>query len=49
VTHRRDNGEDTARSIPGAELVIVPGMGHNIPHGLAPVIAEHVLGFIARH
>jgi pimeloyl-ACP methyl ester carboxylesterase len=42
-------GEDTARSIPGAELVIVPGMGHNIPHGLAPVIAEHVLSFIARH
>jgi pimeloyl-ACP methyl ester carboxylesterase len=42
-------GEDTARSIPGAELVIVPGMGHNIPHGLAPVIAEHVLTFIARH
>ncbi len=42
-------GEDTARSIPGAELVMVPGMGHNIPHALAPVIAEHVLGFIARH
>jgi pimeloyl-ACP methyl ester carboxylesterase len=41
-------GEDTARSIPGAELVIVPGMGHNIPHALAPVIAEHVLTFIGR-
>ena len=40
-------GEDTARSIPGAELVLVPGMGHNIPHALAPVIAGHVLEFIA--
>jgi pimeloyl-ACP methyl ester carboxylesterase len=42
-------GEDTARSIPGAELVMVPGMGHNIPHALAPLIAERVLAFIARH
>lgn len=42
-------GEDTARSIPGAEFVMIPGMGHNIPHELAPIIAEHVLGFIARH
>ena len=42
-------GEDTARSIPGAALVVVPGMGHNIPHGLAPVIAGHVLDFIAQH
>jgi pimeloyl-ACP methyl ester carboxylesterase len=42
-------GEDTARHIPGAELAIVPGMGHNIPDTLAPVIAEHVLGFIGRH
>lgn len=42
-------GEDTARSIPGAELVLVPGMGHNIPHALAPVIAGHVLDFIGDH
>lgn len=42
-------GEDTARSIPDAELILVPGMGHNIPHALAPLIAEHVLAFIARH
>ncbi len=42
-------GEDTARSIPGAELIMVPGMGHNIPHALAPLIARHVLDFIDRH
>lgn len=42
-------GEDTARSIPGAQLVMVPGMGHNIPHALAPLIADRVLAFIARH
>jgi len=42
-------GEDTARHIPGAELAVVPGMGHNIPDALAPVIAEHVLSFVGRH
>ena len=42
-------GEDTARSIPGAELIMVPGMGHNIPHALAPVIAGNVLTFIGAH
>lgn len=42
-------GEDTARQIPGAELAMIPGMGHNIPEALAPVIADHVLGFIGRH
>ncbi len=42
-------GEDTARSIPGAELFLVPGMGHNIPAALVPVIVERVLDFIRRH
>ena len=42
-------GEDTARSIPGAELVMVPGMGHNIPGTLAPAIAGLVLDFIGDH
>jgi pimeloyl-ACP methyl ester carboxylesterase len=38
-------GQDTARSIPGAELLEIPGMGHDLPpalHGrLADAIAEH--------
>jgi pimeloyl-ACP methyl ester carboxylesterase len=42
-------GEDTARHIPGAELQLIPGMGHNIPDALAPDIAARVLAFINRH
>jgi len=55
VIHGRDDklvpseaGADTARSIAGAELVVVPGMGHNIPAALAPEIARITLDFIAR-
>jgi proline iminopeptidase len=40
-------GEDTAARIPGAELEIVPGMGHNIPDALAPKLAARVLDFMA--
>ena len=29
-------GRDTAASIPGAELMVVPGMGHDLPHGRGP-------------
>jgi len=41
-------GEDTARSIPNAEMVRVPGMGHNIPAALAPHIVNLVDDFIRR-
>ena len=27
-------GEATARAIPGAELVVIPGMGHDLPPGV---------------
>jgi pimeloyl-ACP methyl ester carboxylesterase len=38
-------GEDTARRIPGARLVTIPGMGHDLPQGvverlLPPVLAH---------
>jgi len=53
VIHGRDDplipvaaGEDTARQVPNARLVIVPGMGHNIPDALAPEIARIVADFI---
>ncbi|GAB3659667.1 alpha/beta fold hydrolase [Ramlibacter alkalitolerans] len=39
-------GEDTARRIPGARLVTVPGMGHDLPQGvverLLPPLLEHL-------
>lgn len=42
-------GEDTARSIPGAELQLIPGMGHNIPDSLAADVGRRVLAFIGTH
>lgn len=35
-------GRDTADNIPGAELLIIPGMGHDFPPQLFPVIADAV-------
>jgi pimeloyl-ACP methyl ester carboxylesterase len=40
--------EDTAASIPGAELVVVPGMSHSLPESLAPVCLTHLADFLAR-
>jgi pimeloyl-ACP methyl ester carboxylesterase len=40
-----EGGRDTARAIPGAELRMIPGMGHDVPPGLwdtlVSAIAEH--------
>ena len=41
-------GEDTASSIPGAELLIVPGLGHDIRESAVPVYLEAIGGFAAR-
>nr|WP_236693022.1 alpha/beta hydrolase [Aneurinibacillus tyrosinisolvens] len=35
-------GEDTASSIPGAELMLVDGMGHDLPHQLYKVTADGI-------
>lgn len=43
-----DGGKDTAASIPGAELVIVPGMAHDFTEALVPVYVKHVGGFLKR-
>jgi pimeloyl-ACP methyl ester carboxylesterase len=43
-----DGGRDTAASIPGAEEVIVPGMGHDFTEALMPEFIKHVGDFIAR-
>ena len=38
-------GQDTARSIPGAELLVVEGMGHDMPEGAWPTL----VGAISEH
>ena len=40
--------KDTAESIPGAELIIIPGMGHDFPSALVPVFLEHIGGFVSK-
>lgn len=35
-------GRATARAIPGAELVMVPGMGHDLPTGLFDVLVDAI-------
>jgi pimeloyl-ACP methyl ester carboxylesterase len=40
--------KDTAETIPGAELVIIPGMGHDFPPALVPVYLKHLGDFVAK-
>ncbi len=37
-----DGGKDTAKSIPGAEMLIIEGMGHSIPAEVAPKIIDAI-------
>jgi pimeloyl-ACP methyl ester carboxylesterase len=37
-----EGGKDTAASIPGAELLIIKGMGHDIPKQVAPQIIDAI-------
>ncbi len=55
VLHGKDDpiipspaGEDTAASIPGAELVIAPGMAHDFTELLTPVYLKHVGDFVQK-
>lgn len=41
-------GRATAEAIPGAELVLIEGMGHNFPPGLWDRIADHIARIVAR-
>jgi pimeloyl-ACP methyl ester carboxylesterase len=47
-----EGGHDTARSIPGAELLVIEGMGHDLPEGAWPqlvgAISEHTAKAEAR-
>ncbi|WP_410627780.1 alpha/beta fold hydrolase [Amycolatopsis sp. cmx-8-4] len=35
-------GKATAAAIPGAELVVIPGMGHNLPRAVWPEVADAI-------
>jgi pimeloyl-ACP methyl ester carboxylesterase len=37
-----EHGKDTAASIPGAELRVIPGLGHDLPDALVPVFADAI-------
>jgi pimeloyl-ACP methyl ester carboxylesterase len=41
-------GEDTAASIPGAELIVNPGMGHDFTQALVPIYLKQIGDFVAR-
>ena len=42
-------GERTAEVIPGAELLVVEGMGHDLPRPLWPQIIDAITGHAAEH
>jgi len=35
-------GRDTARHIPGASLLVIDGMGHDLPSALLPRLAQAI-------
>jgi pimeloyl-ACP methyl ester carboxylesterase len=37
-------GKDTAKAIPGAKLVTIPGWGHDLPGELVDQLADHIAG-----
>ncbi|WP_309642883.1 alpha/beta hydrolase [Phenylobacterium sp.] len=41
-------GEATAKAIPGAELRVIPGMGHDLPPALYDIFADAILAAAAR-
>lgn len=43
-----DGGRDTAENIPGAELVTIPGMGHDFPPPLYDTVTQAILRAVAR-
>ncbi|OXE37340.1 MAG: alpha/beta hydrolase [Phenylobacterium zucineum] len=43
-----EGGHDTAAVVPGAELHVLPGMGHNLPKGLISKIGDLIERAVAR-
>ena len=55
VIHGRDDplvpveaGLDTAEAVPGAELLVIDGMGHDLPRALWPRIIDRISALTAR-
>ena len=44
----RSGGEATARAIPGAKLVVVPGMGHDLPAAVWPLVIDAIVETASR-
>jgi pimeloyl-ACP methyl ester carboxylesterase len=45
---RPSGGRATAKAVPGARLVMIPGMGHGLPRGAWPTIVDAIAGTAAR-
>jgi pimeloyl-ACP methyl ester carboxylesterase len=45
---RRSGGRATARAIPGARLLLIEGMGHDLPRGAWPRIIDAMVKNAAR-
>ena len=43
-----NGGRATAAAIPGAELVLIDGMGHNLPPGLWERFADYIAEVVQR-
>ncbi len=43
-----EGGRATAAAVPGAELLVVPGMGHNLPRDLWPRLVDAIAALAAR-
>ncbi len=41
-------GQATAEAIPGADLVVIDGMGHDLPKPLWPTVVERIAGLVDR-
>jgi pimeloyl-ACP methyl ester carboxylesterase len=41
-------GRATAAAIDGSELVIVPGMGHDLPRGVWELLVDHIAALVTR-
>jgi len=41
-------GKDTAENIPGAELMVVPGVGHEMPAAVLDQFVAGILSAVAR-
>ncbi|MBT7613312.1 MAG: alpha/beta fold hydrolase, partial [Rhodospirillaceae bacterium] len=44
-----EHGRDCAKNIPGAVLIEIPGMGHDLEGALGPMIADHVTRHVGAH